>query len=90
MKAERLVARYLRNAEEAFRQIDENANAHSRQAKKVVDYARRYFEDAAYYRHQKRFETALTSVAYCEGLLDALRLLDMVEFEWVTGNKNDD
>jgi hypothetical protein len=41
-------------------------------------------EDAKYYKDQKRFETSLTSVAYCEGLLEALRLLGAVKFEWPT------
>ena len=38
--------------------------------------------DALYYNDQKEFETALVSISYCEGLLDALRLLRMVEFQW--------
>ncbi len=41
-----------------------------------------YLEDAKYYKVQGRLETSLTSVAYCEGLLDALRLLGAVKFEW--------
>lgn len=90
MKVERLVARYLRNAEEAFRQIDENATVSSPAVVRVLDHAKRYYEDSTYYHHQKRFETALTSVAYCEGLLDALRLLGMVEFEWATRNESEE
>lgn len=39
-------------------------------------------EDAKYYREKKKLETRLASVAYCEGLLDALRLLGFVEFSW--------
>ncbi len=38
--------------------------------------------DAKYYKAQGKLETSLTSIAYCEGLLDALRLLGAVEFEW--------
>jgi FAD synthetase len=89
MKAESLVKRYLRNAEDAFRQIDENADRPSADATRVLNHAKRYFEDATYYHHQKILETALTSVAYCEGLLDALRILGMVEFEWTTVNKSE-
>jgi hypothetical protein len=31
---------------------------------------------------EKNLETSLTSIAYCEGLLDALKLLGAVKFEW--------
>lgn len=48
----------------------------------VVDSAKAYFEDAIYYREKKKFGVSLTSIAYCEGLLDALRLLGAVKFEW--------
>ena len=50
----------------------------------VTDFAKAYLEDARYYREKKKFEVSLTSIAYCEGLLDALRLLGAVRFEWPT------
>jgi len=50
--------------------------------REVVDSAKAYLEDARYYREKEKFEVSLTSVAYCEGLLDALRTLGMVKFEW--------
>ncbi len=50
----------------------------------VLSYANDYLEDAKYYKAQGNLETSLTSVAYCEGLLDALRLLGAVNFEWST------
>lgn len=48
----------------------------------VLSYAYDYLEDAKYYKAQGNLETSLTSVAYCEGLLDALRLIGAVNFEW--------
>jgi len=45
-------------------------------------------EDAKYYKLQKKLEVSLTSIAYCEGLLDALKLLGAVKFEWPTNQKN--
>jgi hypothetical protein len=56
---------------------------------KLLEYASAYLADAKYYKGQKRFETSLTSVAYCEGLLDALRLLGLVKFEWSTKRENE-
>lgn len=49
---------------------------------RAIDEARRYFEDAKYYWERKEYEVSLASIAYCEGLLDALRMLGLVEFEW--------
>ena len=54
----------------------------------VLRWAVDYLEDAKYYKAQGNLETSLTSVAYCEGLLDALRLLGAVNFEWPTNQEN--
>jgi FAD synthetase len=53
----------------------------------VLRWATDYLEDAKYYKAQGKLETSLTSVAYCEGLLDALRLLGAVKFEWPTNQQ---
>jgi hypothetical protein len=45
----------------------------------VLDYVKSYLEDAKYFRDQKKFETSLTSIAYCEGLLDAMKLIGAVK-----------
>lgn len=50
--------------------------------KKVVDQAKAYLEDSKYYMHQRKLSVSLTSIAYCEGLLDTLRLIGAAEFEW--------
>lgn len=86
MTTENLVEKYIKNTKEAFRQMQERDNVQRREAEEVLNYAKRYLDDAIYYRDQKRFETALASIAYCEGLLDALKLLGMVKFQWTTEN----
>jgi FAD synthetase len=53
----------------------------------VLRWANDYLEDAKYYKAQGKLETSLTSVAYCEGLLDALRLIGAVNFEWPTNHE---
>ena len=85
MTIEELVDKYIDNTLQVFGQIENSQ--HKDNVGRVLGYAKRYMEDAAYYRDQKRFETALASVAYCEGLLDALRLLEMVKFQWPAENK---
>jgi FAD synthetase len=55
----------------------------------VLQWAADYLADAKYYKAQGKLETSLTSVAYCEGLLDALRLLGAVKFEWPTNQQRE-
>ncbi len=81
MTIKQLVEKYVKNTQQAFPSV-EIKSLRKTEAEKVLDYAKRYLEDAIYYRDQKRFETALASIAYCEGLLDALKLLGIVDFEW--------
>jgi hypothetical protein len=81
-----LVTKYLNNTRQVFQEIRtskaEEVMLNKKKICEVIEYARNYFEDAKYNRDQKEFEVALTSVAYCEGLLDALRLLGVAEFQW--------
>jgi FAD synthetase len=51
------------------------------QVKEMLEHTERYLDDAEYYRGEQK-AVALTSVAYAEGILDALKLLGLVEFEW--------
>jgi FAD synthetase len=82
---EELVTKYIRGAERVIQEIGEipaDVHLNREKTKKVFDWAKRYLEDAKYYQREGKLETSLTSVAYCEGLLDALRLLGAVEFSW--------
>ena len=80
-----LVTKYIHGAERVVQeigQLPEDVHLNEEEAKTVFDWAKRYLEDAKYYQEKGKMETSLTSVAYCEGLLDALRLLGAVEFSW--------
>jgi len=82
---EELITKYIRGADrvvEEIGELPEKVQLNEEEAKTVFDWAKRYLEDAKYYREKGKLETSLTSVAYCEGLLDALRLLGAVEFSW--------
>jgi hypothetical protein len=85
MSLEALVSKYIASTEKVLKEMQRTKGSTS-VAEECVDnilgYVTAYLEDAKYYKIQKRFETSLTSVAYCEGLLDALRLLGVVKFEW--------
>jgi FAD synthetase len=85
MSAEELAVKYIQKAERALTElkiINDKVRPDTDKVKAVVDEAKRYLEDAKYYVANGRFETSLASVAYCEGLLDALRMLGYVEFSW--------
>jgi FAD synthetase len=82
---EALVSKYIASAEQVFNemQISETpVYLDVNNVKGIVDFAKAYLEDAKYYMDRKRFEVSLASVAYCEGLLDALKMLGAVKFEW--------
>lgn len=85
MTLEELVAKYVENSERVFSTIKVNQGSvalSGEKVKGVIQSAKRYLEDAKYYWERRRLETSLASVAYCEGLLDALRFLGAVKFSW--------
>ena len=85
MRLEELITKYIRGADRVFKEIGQlpnNVHLNEEETKTVFESAKRYLEDAKYYQENGKLETSLTSVAYCEGLLDALRLLGAVEFSW--------
>jgi FAD synthetase len=85
MSLEALVTKYIVSTEKVLKEMQQTKgtiNVTEENVVKILDYVTNYLEDAKYYKAQKRFETSLTSIAYCEGLLDALRLLGAVKFEW--------
>lgn len=46
---------------------------------KVADAIQRYLKDAHYYLKNNKPTTSLASIAYAEGLLDSLTLLDLLK-----------
>ena len=85
MSLEALVSKYIVSTEKVLKEMQQTAGSISvaeESVDNILGYVTAYLEDAKYYKAQTRFETSITSVAYCEGLLDALRLLGAVKFEW--------
>ena len=85
MNLEVLVSKYIASAEKVLsemRPVHGSVVLSEEGICEIVEYVSAYLKDAKYYKAQKSFETSLTSVAYCEGLLDALKLLGAVKFEW--------
>jgi hypothetical protein len=85
MSAETLTSKYIVSTEKVLKEIQRTKgtiNVTEENVNSILGYVTDYLEDAKYYKAQKKFETSLTSIAYCEGLLDALKLLGAVKFEW--------
>jgi FAD synthetase len=85
MSLKELVSKYIASAEYVFCEleiVEARINIDVSGITRVVESAKAYLEDAEYYRDKERFGVSLASVAYCEGLLDALKLLGAVKFEW--------
>lgn len=85
MSLEALVTKYIVSAEKVLKKMERTKGSITVPevcVDEILGYVEAYLEDAKYYKAQKNLETSLTSVAYCEGLLDALRLLGAVKFEW--------
>jgi FAD synthetase len=90
MSLERLASKYIASAERVFSEIritESSLNLDVNRVEKVVKFAKAYLYDAKYYKDKKKIEVSLASVAYCEGLLDALKLLGAVKFEWPAKRK---
>jgi hypothetical protein len=90
MSLEALATKYIGSAEKVLKELVQTKVSIPITEEKVAEvlhWAADYLKDAKYYKAQGKLETSLTSVAYCEGLLDALRLLGAVTFEWPTSQE---
>lgn len=84
MKLQKLLDKYIENTEAVLAEIQiiQSMKIDNKKVNSVIETAKSYLKDAKYYRDRKRFETGLASIAYSEGLLDALKLLELAEFSW--------
>jgi hypothetical protein len=87
MSLEVLADKYIASAEKVLSELKWQptpVSVDEATVTEVLRWATDYLADAKYYKAQGKLETSLTSVAYCEGLLDGLRLIGAVKFEWPT------
>ncbi len=90
MSMKELIAKYTACTEQVLGEMtvaNGSTSTSSHDVNKVVEYARAYLNDAKYYEDKRKLAISLTSIAYAEGLLDALRLIGAVKFEWPTGRR---
>jgi len=77
--------KYITGAEKVFEQLKLSPRSTAIDEavlKETLGYAKMYLSDADHYLREGRKASALASVCYCEGILDALRLMKLVNFEW--------
>jgi hypothetical protein len=92
MSSEELASKYIASTEKVLKEMQPvkgTITVNEECVENIVGYVTTYLADAKYYKAQKRFETSLTSIAYCEGLLDALKLLGAVKFEWPASTRSE-
>jgi len=90
MSLEMLISKYIASAEFVIKTLQKNStpiNVTDKEVNNLLSYIKDYLEDAKYYKANGKLETSITSIAYCEGLLDGLRLLGAVTFEWPSKNQ---
>ena len=90
MSLEALTSKYISSAEKVLKELQQTKvpiSVTEEAVANILCWASDYLKDAKYYKAQGKFETSLISVAYCEGLLDALKLLGAVKFEWPTNQE---
>ena len=85
MSLETLTTKYIASAEKVLKELERSQEpiiVTDESVTSILSYISDYLEDAKYYKAQGKLETSLTSIAYCEGLLDTLKLLGAVKFDW--------
>ncbi len=74
---------YIRNVEEAIEKITtKESSMKDNSVREVVNLAKLYLEDSKYYLEKGNIFTALSCIAYAEGLLDSLQKIGLLSIEW--------
>jgi hypothetical protein len=84
MSAETLAKKYIVAMEQTLensKKTEVRFEINEKDIDEILSYISSYLNDAKYFFSEQKFETSLTSIAYCEGLLDALKLLGAIKIE---------
>ncbi len=71
---------YIRNVEQALDQIGAPADE---RVVEVVEAAKAYLKDSKHYFKEGDYATAISTASYAEGLLDALRMMGIMDIRWL-------
>ncbi len=76
------LSNYIEGVKKAYAEAVKNFRGNGK-AREILDLAKTYIDDTVYYYEIGDYITGLVTVAYAEGLLDALRILGYTDFEWL-------
>ena len=76
------LSNYIEGIRKAYSEAVKNFRGDGK-AREILDLAKTYIDDTIYYYEIGDHITGLVTVAYAEGLLDALRILGYTDFEWL-------
>lgn len=83
-ETDRLINKYSNGCRKVLDNLEKKntpVNISESQIEEVLKHTQNYLFDAEYY-HSEKPATSLTCVAYAEGILDALKILGIIDFEW--------
>ncbi len=80
MNLENKVRKYIDNVKETFKEI--KVKHMDKKVMNILTNVKAYIMDAEYYLNTGKYDVALSCIAYAEGLLDALRILEILDFKW--------
>jgi len=72
--------KYIANFKESVKSL--KLHSQTPEVRTVVDLAFRYLEDSEYYYSRGDCVTGIATISYAEGLLDALKMLNLIDLEW--------
>jgi FAD synthetase len=75
------VLKYIMAVEQVLSNIRLDDVKHP-EVREVINLSKAYLNDSKYYFSSKDYITSLSCIAYAEGLLDALRILGIINFYW--------
>lgn len=82
MSLEYLTSKYIKSVKRVFTEMELAKTPmalKSNHVKKAIEFAKAYFEDAKHFKEKGKLKLSLVSIAYCEGLLETLRILGAIE-----------
>lgn len=77
--------KYILGVKNVFREMKTLGETREMSIEKLnlaLEWARNYYSDSIAFRRKGDLVSSLIAIAYCEGILEGLRLLKLVDFKW--------
>ena len=84
-EARKKLDRYIKATERVFSTMEACPPVEDALKKRMdenISLSKLYLSDSKYYLDKSDYITALVCIAYCEGLIDALKNLGWLKYEW--------